>query len=79
MSLKGNHADDLDVICHLYHSEFDKEHIRVQLLMLGDYFDVVTAFSLPAAVYTVGTNIYIGRTNHTLLATGLLCPMMVWN
>ena len=43
MSLKGHHAEDLDVICHLYHSEFDKEHIRVQLLMLGVDFDVVTA------------------------------------
>ena len=30
-----------------------------------------SAFSMPAAVYTVGTNIYIDLTNHTLLATGL--------
>ena len=43
VSLKGHHDEDLDVICHLYHSEFDKEHIRVQLLLLGVDFDVVTA------------------------------------
>ena len=43
MYLKGHHDEDLDVICHLYHSEFDKEHIRVQLLLLGVDFDVVTA------------------------------------
>ena len=43
MSLKGHHDEDLDVICHLYHSEFDKEHIRVQLLLLGVDFDVLTA------------------------------------
>ena len=39
MSLKGHHDEDLDVICNLYHSEFDKEHIRVQLLLLGVGFD----------------------------------------
>ena len=43
MSLKGHHAEDMDATCHLNHSEFDKEHIRVQLLMLGVDFDVVTA------------------------------------
>ena len=42
MSLRGHHDEDLDVICHLYHSEFDKEHICVQLLLLGADFDVVT-------------------------------------
>ena len=43
MCLMGHHDEDLDVICHLYHSEFDKEHIRVRLLLLGVDFDVVTA------------------------------------
>ena len=40
---KGNHDEDLDVICLLYHADFDKEQIRVQLQLLGVDFDVVTA------------------------------------
>ena len=35
--------EDLDVICNLYHSDFDNEHIRTQLQLLGANFDVVTA------------------------------------
>ena len=33
----------MDVICNLYHSDFDKEQILVQLQLLGASFDVVPA------------------------------------
>ena len=39
---KGHHDEDMDVICYLYHSDFDKEQIRVQLQLLGVDLDVVT-------------------------------------
>ena len=32
----------MDVICHLYHSDFDKEQIRVLLQLLGVDFYFVT-------------------------------------
>ncbi len=38
-----HHGKDVDVICHLDHSDFDKEQIRVQMLLLGVDFYVVTA------------------------------------
>ena len=43
--MKDRHDEDLDVICNLYyyHSDFDKEHIIVQLQLLGANFDVVPA------------------------------------
>ena len=42
---KGHHDGALDIICHLYHSDFDKEQMHVQLQLLhGRYsFDVVPA------------------------------------
>ena len=40
---KGNHDEDVDVSCHLYHSDFNKEQIRVHLQLLGVDFEVVTA------------------------------------
>ena len=33
----------LNVICNMYHSDFDKKQYRVQLQLLGANFDVVTA------------------------------------
>ena len=44
MYTKEHYDEDLDVICHLYHSDFDKEHkLHVLLQLLGVGFDVVTA------------------------------------
>ena len=40
---KEHHDEGLDVICNLYHSDFDKEQPRVQLQLLGANYDVVTA------------------------------------
>ena len=40
---KEHHDEDLDVICNLYHSDFDKEQIIVQLQLLGASFNVVPA------------------------------------
>ena len=40
---KRYHDEDLDLICHLYHSDFDKEQMLVQLQLLGASFDVVQA------------------------------------
>ena len=33
----------LNVICNMYHSDFDNKQLRVQLQLLGTNFDVVTA------------------------------------
>ena len=40
---KEYHVEDLDVICNTNHSDFDKEQLCVQLQLLGDNLDVVTA------------------------------------
>ena len=38
---KRYHGEDMDVLCNLYHSDFDKEQMLVQLQLLGANFDVV--------------------------------------
>ena len=40
---KEYYDEDLGVICNTNHSDFDKEQLRVQLQLLGDNLDVVTA------------------------------------
>ena len=41
---KRHHDEDLNVICNLYHSDFDKEQICIQLQLLHDVdLDVLTA------------------------------------
>ena len=40
---KGHFDENKDVICNLFHSDVDKEQLRVQLQLLGANFDMVTA------------------------------------
>ena len=47
---KEHHFEDLDVLCNLYLSDFDKEQIRVQLHLQGDSFDVVPVVTANGAM-----------------------------